>query len=687
MNLPGVSMAQLDPLFSPLTIKHVTIGNRFLSTSHAPGYAVRGRITDRYVAYEAEKAKGGVGLVQFGGATAVSVENSFHYGQINGAVDAVIPDYRRMAAAIHEHGARCTVQLTHGGRRERWDDANWLPAFAPSGLRELIHRSFPAEMEDHDIRRIRDDYAAAVRRARDGDLDGVEISTQAGTLIEQFWSPAMNRRSDGYGGSLVNRMRFGLEVLEACRKAVGDGFLIGIRMPGDEMLKDGLSHEDCIEIARVYAGSGLIDFISVVGGTAVDYQASARIWPTMWVPSAPYLKLAGAIRAAAKIPILHATRIADAATAVHAVKEGYLDMVGMTRAFLADPHHVNKLAQGREAEIRPCVGAGYCVDRVLMGKDALCLHNVATGREESIPQAIVHSAAPAKRVVVVGGGPGGLEAARVCATRGHRVTLFEAAGEAGGQIVLAAKATWRRDLLGIARWLAQEVERLGVEIRLNTLADAADVTREHPAVVIVATGGLPHVGHFAGGALANTLWDVLAGQCEPGGDALVFDESGGHAPLSCAEFLAARGARVELVTPDRAPGLELSDTNLGAHMSELYKAGTRITPDTRLVAVARDGNKLRAVLENTYSGARSERIVDQVVGDYGTVPNAELYETLKPMSRNRGAMDLAALAAGRPQGIDINPDAAFFLYRIGDAWACRNIHAAMLDAMRLCKEL
>jgi len=680
-------MAPLDPLFSPLTIRHVRIRNRFLSTSHAPGYAVHGVVTDRYVAYEAEKAKGGVGLVQFGGATAVSVENSFHYGQINGATDAVIADYRRMAAAIHAHGARCTVQLTHGGRRERWDDANWLPAFAPSRLRELIHRSFPAEMEDHDIRRIRDDYAAAVRRARDGDLDGVEISTQAGTLIEQFWSPAMNRRTDGYGGALANRMRFGLEILEACRKGVGDGFLIGIRMPGDEMLAGGLSQDDCTEIARTYAASGLIDFISVVGGTAVDYKASARIWPTMWVPSAPYLKLAGAIRSAAKIPILHATRIADAATAVHAVKEGYLDMVGMTRAFLADPHHVNKLAEGRDPEIRPCVGAGYCVDRVLMGKDALCLHNVATGREASIPHAVARAAGRPKRVVIVGAGPGGLEAARVSASRGHRVTLFEAGHEPGGQIVLASKGTWRRDLLGIARWLTQEMDRLGVDIRLDRLADEDDVTREQPDVVIIATGGLPHVGDFAGSALATTIWDVLSGQSEAGGDVLLFDESGGHAPLSCAEFLAARGARVELVTPDRAPGLEMSDTNLGAHMSELYKAGTTITPDTRLVAVARDGNKLRAVLENGYSGARSERVVDQVVGDYGTIPNADLYESLKPLSRNRGAMNLAALAAARPQNVEANPDGAFFLYRIGDAWACRNIHAAMLDAMRVCKDL
>src|SRR4029453_1494268 len=318
-------MAQLAPLFSPLTIKHITIKNRFLSTSHAPGYAVLGDITDRYVAYEAEKAKGGVGLAQVGRATGVLVENSFHYGQINGATDHVIPQYRRMAAAIHAHGAYCTVQLTHGGPRERWDDLNWLPAFAPSPLRELIHRSFPAEMEAHDIHRIREDYVAAVRRARDGDLDGVEISIQAGTLIEQFWSPAMNRRTDGYGGSRRNRMRFGLEILEACRKGVGDDFLIGIRMPGDEMLKGGLSREDCIETARTHAASGLIDFISVVGGTAVDYKASAQIWPTMWIPSAPYLKLAGAIKSAAKIPILHASRIADAATAVHAVNEGYLD--------------------------------------------------------------------------------------------------------------------------------------------------------------------------------------------------------------------------------------------------------------------------------------------------------------------------------------------------------------------------
>ena len=458
-------------------------------------------------------------------------------------------------------------------------------------------------------------------------------------------------------------------------------------MPGDEMLDGGLTHEDCIAIAAAYAASGLIDFISVVGGTAIDYHASARIWPTMWVPSAPYLRLAAGIKAAASIPVLHATRITDAATAAHAVKEGLVDMVGMTRALIADLHHVNKLREGREAEIRPCVGAGYCVDRVLMGEDALCLLNVATGREAALPQVIERTSGDRKRIVVVGGGPGGLEAARVAAERGHSVILFEAAAELGGQVVLAARPTWRRELIGIVRWLAGRVDRLGVEVRLNTLAEADDVMGEAPDVVVIATGGLPEAGHFTGRELAGTVWDVLSGAREAGRDVLIFEESGGHAPLSCADFVAAKGARVEIATPDRAVGLELSDTNLGAHMSELCRKGVVITPDVRLVELARAGNKLEAVLVNAYSRARSERIVDQVIGDYGTVPHTDLYLALKPLSRNLGELDLTALAEARPQTVDGSAAGRFFLYRIGDAWASRNIHAAMLDAMRVCKDL
>ena len=680
-------MSTYDPLFQPLTIKQLTLRNRFLSTSHAPGYAVGGRITKRYRRYQAEKARGGVGLTQFGGATAVSVENSFHYGQINGAIDEIIAEYREMAAGIHAHGAACMIQLTHGGRRERWDSANWLPAFSASSRRELIHRSFPVEMEHHDIERVHRAYAQAARRAREGDIDGVEISAQAGTLIEQFASPALNHRDDDYGGSFDNRMRFGLELFDAVRAQVGDDYVVGLRMPGDELLEGGLSAEDCVAVAKCFAQSGLVDFISVVGGQGSDYKSSAQIWPTMWMPGAPYLKLAAGIKSAIEIPVFHATRITDAATAAHAIQEGLVDMVGMTRAFMADPHFVNKLREGRELDIRPCVGVGYCVDRVLGGQDALCVHNVATGREENLPHLIERATGPAKRIVVVGGGPGGLEAARVSAERGHGVVLFEAAGELGGQILLAARATWRRDILGIAQWLAGRVERLGVNVKLNHLAEAADVIAEQPDVVVVATGGLPNVGYVEGAQNVVAVWDVLAGQVEPGREVLIYDENGDHQGPSCAEFMASRGAQVELITPDRMLCTEMADTNFGAHMTELYRHGVHITPDTRLLEVRRDANRLVAVLANGYTGVREERHVDQVVGDHGTLPNDEIYFDLKARSRNLGEIDLDAMAAAEPQAIDVNPEGEFQLFRLGDAWTSRNIHAAMLDALRLCKDL
>ena len=687
---PGDRYRAMNPypaLFTPLAIKHLSIRNRLLSTSHSPGYAVGGRITERYLRYQEEKARGGIGLTQFGGATAVSIENSFHYGQIDGAHDAVIAEYRAMAERIHEHGAACTVQLTHGGRRERWDSANWLPAYSASCRREIVHRSFPVEMEHHDIARAHRDYAQAVRRAREGRLDGVEISCQAGTLVEQFWSPAINYREDEYGGSLENRMRFGLELVEAVRREVGDDFIVGLRMSGDEMLEGGLSHEDCLEIARVHARHGGIDFISVVGAQATDYKSSATIWPTMWKPSAPFLSLASAVKAAVSVPVFHATRVADAATAAHAVAEGHVDMIGMTRAFIADPHFANKLARGDELEIRPCVGAGYCVDRVLAGKDALCVQNPATGRERTLPQIIVPSPGPRRRVVVVGGGPGGLEAARVSAERGHQVVLFEAAGELGGQILLASRATWRRELAGIAVWLAGRIERLGVDVRLNWLAEADAVRAENPDLVIVATGGLPNVGHFEGSEHAATVWEVLGRHSTAGEEVLVVDENGSHQGPSCAEHLASLGSRVEIVTPDRALCSEMADTNQGAHLNELYRRGVVIRSDTRLAALRRDGNRFVATLANMFTGERQERVFDLVVGDHGTVANDALYFDLKPHATNLGEVDLEAMAESRPQSLCTNPEGRYQLFRVGDAWASRNIHAAMLDSLRLCKDL
>ena len=680
-------MAAHDVLFQPLKIKNVTIPNRFVSTSHQPGYTANGQLTERGIRYEIEKAKGGVGLVQFGGATTVSVENCYFYGQLDGTSDNIIAGIRAVADGVHAHGSVCTVQLSHGGRRDRYDMAVWVPPFAPSGRRELLHRAFPAEMENHDMTRITQGFASAARRIRDAGVDGVEISCYPPSLIGQFWSPITNQRTDSYGGSVVNRMRFGIEVFEAVRCEVGDQFVVGMRISADELVEEGLTQDECTEFANRYALTGMIDYVSVIGGHAADYKSYHDSFPSMHMPSAPYIKMAAAVKDKIDIPVLHATRITDAATAAYAVEQGFIDLVGMTRAFIADPHHVRKLREGLESQIRPCVGATYCLDRVFLGMDALCMHNVATSREQFLDQVIESTSAGSRRVVVVGGGPGGLEAARVAASRGHQVTLFEAASTLGGQLVLAAKSSWRKDLSSIVDWLASELERLAVTVYLNRLVEAAEVTSLKPDVVIIATGGLPEVGFFKGAELATTTWDILAGQVEPGEEVLLFEETGTDAAMVCAQEMSSAGAKVELVTPDRVAGSDVGHTSVAAHMIELYKRGVKVTVDERLTEVRRDGNKLVAVLVNVFTGSVEERKVDQVVGDYGTRPNIDLYEQLKPDSKNLGELDIHALRDYTAQTITTNTQGQFFLYRIGDAWASRNVHAAMFDGARIADKL
>ncbi|MFN0041589.1 MAG: NAD(P)-binding protein [Alphaproteobacteria bacterium] len=678
-------MTQYDALLKPLRLKGLMIRNRVLSTGHAPGYAAGGRVTERYVRYQEEKAKGGVGLTQFGGATATSVENSIDYGQLNGATDDIISDYRRMAEAIHRHGAACMVQIRHGGRRERWDIANWLPAFAPSPMREPVHRSFPVAMDSRDIARVRTDYARAAWRAKEGELDGVEVSCANQTLIDQFWSPDVNRRTDEYGGSLENRMRFGLEVLGEVRALVGPDFIVGIRMSGDEMIKSGLGHEECIEIARAYARSGLIDFVNIMAAQGRDYRSNALSYIGMDAALAPYLHLASAIKAEIDLPVFHATRLADVATAARAIADGHIDMAGMTRALIADPHLVNKLREDRVDDIRQCVGAVYCIDRVLQAKDALCIQNAATGRERTLPHAVA-KAAGRLRVVVVGAGPAGLEAARVSALRGHGVVLFEREERTGGQVNIAARAGWRESLSGIPRWLDGQVRKLGVDLRLGRAAQVGDVLGENPDIVVIAAGGQPNPGFFKGAELATTTWDILTGRVAPGERVLVYDDNGAeHAP-SAADYMAERGSQVEIATPDRQLMAELGMVNFPPFLRRLYAKGVVISPDLGLIALRREGNGLVAVLRNEFTFEEEEREVDQVVAEHGTLANEELYDALKPYAVNFGEIDMRALVAGQGQAIAANPSGRFRLFRVGDAWTSRNIHAAIHDSLRLCKD-
>ena len=680
---------RFEAIFQPITLNRVTIANRLVSTPHSELYAEDGQTTERYIRYHEEKARGGIGLTM-GGASSVSLDSPQLWGpSVDVTSDAIIPHFQNLASAVHKHGTAVMIQLTHLGRRSRWDRGFWPHLVSPSGVREPLTRGTAKVIELEDIKRIQRDFARAARRVKDGGLDGAEISAAHQHLIDQFWSPRTNKRSDAYGGSLENRMRFGLEVFEAVRAEVGSEFCIGLRMCGDEFHEDGLREDALEQIAERYAVSGLVDFISVIGSGADTLMSVANSVPNMAYPPHPYVHLAASIKRAVDIPVMHAQNIRNPAEAARLLEDGAVDMVGMTRAHIADPHIINKVREGRVGQIRPCVGANYCIDREYNGLEVLCLHNAATGRESTMPHSI-EKGDIRRRIIIVGGGPAGMEAARVSAERGHEVILFERDVVLGGQINLAALAPSRDQMGGIARWLETELMRLAIDVRLGVEADAKMVRSSEPDIVVVATGGRPNLGenkawgHTDG--LTISVEDVLSSRIAPASTVLIYDAIGGFAGTTCADFLAEAGSSVELITPDPRIGQELGDGSLPVYLRRLFSKKVTMTPGFGLERVERRDGRLLATLKNQFTEDAETRIVDQVVIDNGTAPNDQLYGALKIEARNAGVTDLAALFAERLQPHLADDSTGFLLYRIGDCVSMHGIHAAIYDALRLCKD-
>ena len=675
-----------DPLLQPYQLKHLTLKNRLMITSHEPAYPEDGMPKDRYRAYHVERARAGLALTMTAGSASVARDSPPVFNNILAWQDEVVGWLKRLTDECHDHGCAVMIQLTHLGRRTRWDKADWLPVVAPGHKREVAHKAFPKKAEDWDIARIIEDYADAAERMQAAGMDGIELQAY-GHLMDQFWSPLTNELDGPYGGSLDNRLRFTFDTLSAIRQRVGDDFIVGVRYTGDEDLPGGLTREDGLEISRRLKASGMVDFLNVVRGHIDTDAGLTDVIPVQGMRSAPHLDFAGEIRAATDFPTFHGAKIQDVATARHAIASGKLDMVGMTRAHMADPHIVAKIMRGEEERIRPCVGANYCLDRIYQGGMALCLHNPATGRELEQPH-VIDKAPSQRRVVVVGAGPGGLEAARVAAERGHEVIVYEAADQPGGQVRLAALTPRRAEMIQLIQWRYEECQRLGVRFHFNVLAEAETVQADAPDVVVIATGGLPHTEVLeAGNELVVSAWDILADDPKPGRNVLIYDDAGDYAALQAAEKIAATGARVEVITRDRSIASEVMAMSLTPSMRELQQRDVTFTVTWKLDAVKRDGGDLLATIGSDYGGVQRERRIDQVVVNHGTRPLDDVYLDLREDSSNLGEVDYEALVAGTPQTVVRNDAGRYQLFRIGDAVAARNTHAAIYDALRLCKVL
>src|SRR6059036_1152665 len=643
---------ELRSLFSPIPVGRLTLKNRIYSSGHAEAMAEGGRPGARLARYHEAKAEGGCALTIFGGSSSVHPSSpAAAWKQIANHDDSVIPGYRAIAEAVHAHGCLVFTQLTHMGRRAQADGEEANVLLAPSQIPVRVHRDVPHELEGEQIAELVHAFGEAARRCREGGLDGIELSMAHNHLIDQFWSPLFNQRVDDYGGTLENRMRFAMDVLQETRRRVGGDFVVGARISGDEFTRGGLTAADMAEIARRLAASGLVDFLSTIGGGAHTYELKAAAVPNMSYATGVFVPLAAAIKQAAPgMPIFHASRIVDPVHADHIVAAGQIDVVGMTRALIADPELPRKAREGRLDDIRRCVGANEgCIDRIYQGKAVTCVQNPATGREGELGDV---RPATAKHVVVVGGGVAGLEAARVAALRGCRVVLMEKAAELGGQVLLAACAPARAEYAGIVRFLAGQVRKLGVEIRLGVEAGAAAVLAERPDAVVIATGSHPYVPSVPGadGKHVVTDRDVLADSAKVGANVVVVDDVHTQQALSTAELLLDQGKRVEIVSPLFYVGQDVGITSIAPLYARLFAKGAVLTPHTELRAI--EGSAV--VVANVHAGAeRRIESVDTVVLAMGSRSTDALYRALK----------------GRV------PE----LHAVGDCVAPRGVHQAILD--------
>lgn len=591
-------------LFSPLKVGPVTLRNRILVTAHVPRLADDTVPGERYVAYHRARARGGVAL-QMTGATPVHPSSGRSAANaLENIDDGIIPGYRKLSEAVRAEGGRVLAQLAHYGATITSNEPG-RPVWSPSGIGSDLTRTVPHEMTAREIHDVVTAFGEAARRARDGGMDGVEILGAFGLLIAAFMSPKANRRTDAYGGSLENRLRLALEITDAVRDAAGPDRIVGMRIPGDEFTEGGLDLAVMREIAPRLEETGQLDYLNIAAGNNLDRVQRTTHWPPTPAPHGLFVPLATGIREVVSLPVFAVGRIVDPRHAERILAAGEADMVGMTRAHIADPNLLAKAREGRVEEIRPCVGANVCIARAMAGSRIACLNNPEAAREHELGP--VKPARRASTVAVIGGGPAGLEAAGVLAERGHKVTLFEASETLGGQFALRTKIPHWEEFKGVLDWQILRLRRLQVRQMLGKPVEARDIAHLDVDGVVLATGAVPSASPHSniGGCDVVTPHDLIRGNRRNMGRVVVHDSGGGSVGAGAIEYLAARRADVTIVTPAFMVAEDIDMVQRVPFYERILAAGATFIANHEVVALAASPNGAIVVARNVFSRAET----------------------------------------------------------------------------------
>ncbi|MGI9482578.1 MAG: FAD-dependent oxidoreductase [Hyphomicrobiales bacterium] len=616
----------LPHLFEPLTIRGQTFKNRIFSSGHMTVLLENGNPGKRMIAYHEARAAGGAALIITEAARAHPSGVSSRPA-ILAYRDDCISGYSDIAKACHKHGCKVFGQLSHPGREmgEALDGTHSV-AYAPSAVPNERFHVMPREMPAHLISEIVEGYGESAARMHQAGLDGVEVVASHGYLLAQFLNPRINLREDQYGGDFDSRLLFVREVLKSVRQGAGDELVVGIRISGDEMEYDGLTPEEVVRITEVLDGEKLLDYVNVTAGSSAGLAGSVHIVPPMAVENAYVAPLSAGIKSKVEVPVFVAGRINQPQLAEQVLGSGQADMIAMTRAMICDPQLALKANEARFDDIRACIGCNQaCIGHMSKGFPISCIQHPETGRELEFPAPAI--AKKKLRLIVAGGGPGGMKAAAIAAELGHDVHLYEASSSLGGQAKLAQMLPGRAEFGGIITNLQREMELAGVKVATGTEITRTKVEEERADAVIVATGATPRQAPAENTEDAHIVnaWQVLKGEVNVGADVVVADWRGDWIGLGIAEKLARDGCRVRLAVNGVTAGEMLPQYVRDKWLGDIHRLGVEVIPYVRFFGADSD----TVFLQNTTSG---EAVIcegaETVVASLGHMPNTSLEHEL-----------------------------------------------------------